>query len=66
MVEKSVKNYIEWCSRSTKRLGLGRRYDDIMILYTVYTVYSVYTVDSVSTVYVYTVYTVYTGYQRLK
>ena len=39
MVKKSVKNYIEWCSQSAKRLIVGQRsehilvrsYDDIMI-----------------------------------
>ena len=32
MVEKSVKNYIEWCFQNTKRLDFGQRYEDIMIL----------------------------------
>ena len=31
MVEKSVKNYIEWCSQNTKRLNFGQRYEDIIV-----------------------------------
>ena len=32
MVKKSVKNYIEWCSQSTKRLIVGQRYEDISVI----------------------------------
>ena len=32
MVEKSIKHYIEWCSRNTKRLNIGSRYKHITIL----------------------------------
>ena len=32
MVKKSVKNYIEWCSQSTKRLIFGHRYEDTIVL----------------------------------
>ena len=39
MVEKGVKNYIEWCSQRTKRLDFGQRYDDIV--YIVYIVHIV-------------------------
>ena len=31
MVEKSVKNYIEWFSQRTKRLVVGPSYEDTMI-----------------------------------
>ena len=32
MVEKSVKNYIEWCSQNAKRLIFGQRYEDIIVI----------------------------------
>ena len=32
MVEKSVKNYIEWYSQNTKRLNFGQRYEDIIVI----------------------------------
>ena len=61
MVEKSVKNYIEWSSQSTKRLNFGQRYDDIV--YVVHIVHIVYIVHLVLIVYiVYVVYIVYNVY----
>ena len=32
MVEKSVKNYIEWCPQSTQRLNCGQRYEDMIVI----------------------------------
>ena len=32
MVEKSVNNYIEWCSQNTKRLNFGQHYEDIIVI----------------------------------
>ena len=32
MVKKSVKNYIEWYSESTKRLIVGQRYEHICVI----------------------------------
>ena len=56
MVEKSVKNYIEWCPQRAKRLDFGQRYDDIVyivyIIHIVYIVYIVYIVRSVYIVYI--------------
>ena len=61
MVEKSVKNYIEWYSQSTKRLDFGQRYDDIV--YVVHILHIVYIVHIVHIVYiVYVVYIVYIVY----
>ena len=31
MVEKSVKNYIEWCSQRLKRLHVSQLYEDIIV-----------------------------------
>ena len=64
MVEKSLKNYIEWCPQRTKRSDFGQRYDGtvyiVYIVHIVYIVYMVYIVFSVYNVYdVYIVYNVY-------
>ena len=45
MVEKGIKNYIEWCSHRTKRLDVGQRYDDTV--YIAYIVHTAYIVDIV-------------------
>ena len=55
MVEKGVKNNIEWYSQRTKRLDVGQRYEDIV--YIVYIVHILYVVHLVHIVYI--VYTVH-------
>ena len=66
-VEKSVKNYFEWYSQSTKRLDFGRHYAGNMIIHRIHCIYCMLWLSASKMTYVWAISVeddLFLGYQR--